>query len=593
MQTELDRLLITTALDETFDLRKEVVFLGSWCSYDYQNLENLTQSSTTIDYHWDNLSKFTEDDLKIHTIYQDSLIKLTSILNEHHATNLSLEYWQILIGPWLNTFITVLFDRWESITKAYESLERLQTQVLDLNEEKMIPYHSQHFKQTMSISDSWNHFIFSKIIEYQGRKFELIKSNKDFNFRENKETQRKSLLLFLGNFARFIRDFIYTRKEDALFVNTMIASSTEKKFQKVLGQRPVLRKPRIDPLVGSRPNMKLRELLTNKFLKGQSEFERFLSTIIFKQFPSSYLEDYKSLVSSSINLTWPSKPKVVFTSRSHLDSDIFKHWVGKRKESLILVVFQHGSNYGTDLVHDTERLELNTADKFLSWGWSKEKVKPFLNIRTLGIPKPSPEKEGGLLFIDHLTSQYLVSRASSIWSANSWKIYQRNTLNFFSNIKPAIQKSFSVRLKPGEQNWIDQRSRWKKLSTNISFAEGPPDKLIDHYNKCRLCVHGYQGTAFLELISFDFPSIVILDLEVEPLRLSVKKDFEDLERVKIVHFSAASAAKHVNEVWDEIDSWWLDKKTIEAKEAFKEKFCRTRSDPVDYFKNTVEELKKE
>ena len=63
------------------------------------------------------------------------MIKVTSILNEHHVTNLSHEYWQILIGPWLNTFITVLFDRWESITKAYESLDRLQTHVLDLNEE--------------------------------------------------------------------------------------------------------------------------------------------------------------------------------------------------------------------------------------------------------------------------------------------------------------------------------------------------------------------------------------------------------------------------------------------------------------------------
>ena len=118
MQTELDRLLVTTALVETFDPKKEIVFLGPWCSHDYQNLKDLTQSSTTIGYHWDNISKFTEDDLKIHTIYQDSLIKVTSILNEHHSTKLSLEYWQILIGPWLNTFITVLFDRWESITKA-------------------------------------------------------------------------------------------------------------------------------------------------------------------------------------------------------------------------------------------------------------------------------------------------------------------------------------------------------------------------------------------------------------------------------------------------------------------------------------------
>jgi len=590
LQTELDRLLVTTALVETFDPNKEIVFLGPWCSHDYQNLKELTQSSTTIDYHWDNISKFAEDDLKLHTIYQDSLIKVTSILNEHHSTKLSLEYWQILIGPWLNTFITVLFDRWESITKAYKSLDRLQTLVLDLSEEKMIPYHSQHFKQVLSASDLWNHFIFSKIIEFQGYKFELLEPREETNFRKNEKKLRKSPLSILATFARFIRDFMYTRKEDVLFVNTMISTSTERKFQKILGQKPVLRKPKIDPLEGSNPNMKLRKLLTKKFLAGESEFERFLSTIIFKQFPSSYLEDYKRLVASSINPTWPSKPKLVLTARSHLDSDTFRHWVGKRKESLILAVFQHGSNYGTDLVHDFERIELDIADKFLSWGWSKKKVEPFLNIRTLGVTKPSPEKEGGLLFIDLLTSQYCVTRDSLIRSANIWKIYQRNAFNFFSNIRPTIQKSFSVRLSPAEQKWINQRASWEKLSPNISFAEGPSDKLIEHYNKCRLCVHGYQGTAFLELISFDFPTIVICDTNVEPLRESVKEDFEILEKAKILHFTSSSAAKHVNEIWDDIDSWWFADNTLKAKQMFQEKFCRVRKDPEEFFKKTVEDL---
>ena len=125
-----------------------------------------------------------------------------------------VEYWQILIGPWLNTFITVLFDRWESITKAYKSLDRLQTLVLDFSEEKMIPYHSLHFKQVLSASDPWNHFIFSKIIEFQGYKFELLEPREETNFRKNEKKLRKSPLSILATFARFIRDFMYTRKED-------------------------------------------------------------------------------------------------------------------------------------------------------------------------------------------------------------------------------------------------------------------------------------------------------------------------------------------------------------------------------------------
>ena len=44
-------------------------------------------------------------------MYEKILKELSYELNKIHNKNFSLRAWRIIIGPWLNRFITVIFDR--------------------------------------------------------------------------------------------------------------------------------------------------------------------------------------------------------------------------------------------------------------------------------------------------------------------------------------------------------------------------------------------------------------------------------------------------------------------------------------------------
>ena len=41
-------------------------------------------------------------------------------LNEIHRVSYNTKFWQIIIGPWLLTFISAAWDRFESLRKAME-----------------------------------------------------------------------------------------------------------------------------------------------------------------------------------------------------------------------------------------------------------------------------------------------------------------------------------------------------------------------------------------------------------------------------------------------------------------------------------------
>ena len=49
--------------------------------------------------------------------------------------------------------------------------------------------------------------------------------------------------------------------------------------------------------------------------------------------------------------------------------------------------------------------------------------------------------------------------------------------------------------------------------------------------------------------------------------------FLQLENVGIFHKTPKSAAKHINDIWDNIDQWWLESETIKAKQSYCQNFA--------------------
>ncbi|EMN88888.1 hypothetical protein LEP1GSC108_2446 [Leptospira weilii str. UI 13098] len=113
----------------------------------------------------------------------------------------------------------------------------------------------------------------------------------------------------------------------------------------------------------------LRKIAYNRIL-CQSDFEKFIHSIIPKQIPKVYLEGYSELIQMIKRLPWPSSPQLIWTSNAHNSDEVFKTWAAEKIEKgSKLVIGQHGGNYGIAKWSFNEDHDVEISDRYLSWGW--------------------------------------------------------------------------------------------------------------------------------------------------------------------------------------------------------------------------------
>ncbi|MFZ4819972.1 MAG: aminotransferase class III-fold pyridoxal phosphate-dependent enzyme [Limisphaerales bacterium] len=95
------RVLVTTAIEQTWPKQGHVVFLGGWClRYSRQDAWSKLDHSIAP-YHWDDRTRIPEDLAYVSDVYERLLSGLASRLNEIHGVDHSLRYWRLVVGWWL------------------------------------------------------------------------------------------------------------------------------------------------------------------------------------------------------------------------------------------------------------------------------------------------------------------------------------------------------------------------------------------------------------------------------------------------------------------------------------------------------------
>ena len=115
MSDDSKYLLVTTALEESFGSKENIIFLGEWCRlYSKKDIIS-SRSHKVLDYHWDDRNKAFNDFQYLSTLSKKITTDLTKTLNHLHGKNYSEKTLSILIGYWVIKFITVTLDRWSMI----------------------------------------------------------------------------------------------------------------------------------------------------------------------------------------------------------------------------------------------------------------------------------------------------------------------------------------------------------------------------------------------------------------------------------------------------------------------------------------------
>ena len=90
----------------------------------------------------------------------------------------------------------------------------------------------------------------------------------------------------------------------------------------------------------------------------------------------------------------------------------------------------------------------------------------------------------------------------------------------------------------------------------------------------RIVVSTSLSTSYLESLMMNIPTVVITNYNLEPMRKDAKEYLDLLIQSKILHFSPEAAAKHIEQVWENIDDWWLSEKVQENINKFCFKYAK-------------------
>jgi len=568
------RFLITTADQRTWKAKSPILFLGSWCKI-YSEREvwgNLDYE--TVEYHWDDRNQALKDHKYLNSLYEDILVSLTKSLNQIHQVNHNIEYWRILVGPWLYYFIQTIFDRWQMIVKVSNNYQVRETILLDIKDEIMIPNDFVNFEEKYT-GDLWNHWIYGKIlkeltlceIKKVRLQKEVLKNNKSIlSIHRTKEISikiLKALFEFFQRISKFNKVFIF----QSLFTPLQLA-----KLEIKLGQFPM--KFQEKKINSFSTNKDLRKSLVFNY-KPQGKFEKFLLKMISLQIPKIYLEGYMDLSKNVDSVNWPKQPKVIISS-SIIASDFFKCWVADKKEKgSKLIIAQHGGLYGIGKWQSNETHERLTSDLFLSWGWTGKGVK------ALAASKISASKtqlktnpNGGLLLTQACLPRY------SYWMysvpiAGQLEHYLNDQIVFAQTLSEKLRRKLIVKLYPKDYGW-SQKERWINQLPLTNIAESN-SSYIDLVKQSRINICTYNATTFLESLGSNIPTIIFWNPLFWEVRDSALEDLDKLREVGMLFNSPEAAAKKVEDIWDTVELWWENKEIQDARKDFCNKYAKTSS----------------
>ena len=576
-------LLIPTADELTWKFDRPVLFLGEWCRR--FNRKNTWENMDAIVAAPYGCSKAKKDSDRIQVKYleQKYFPQLCLILNIAHNTDFNERFWKILLGSWFERYSKLILNRVRTLELCLQSYT-IDSVVTYSQEGYSLATGDSHNSMLASNDDIWNHYLTLRILEsFQNTKIsKQIVASTNPSWFNAKERERK--LALKGRFKESFYDHCrklairFTRQADAMIIGSYLSLKTELMLQVALGQFPKwLLSQKLDSQV--EPNIEIRRNLTNHMKNETTDLlENVFQTLVFELLPMCYLEGFENLNKQVNEERWPSKPKFIFSSNNFEYDEVFKLWAAKKILGNTPLIFgQHGNCYGTHKYFSPSVEEI-VCDKFITWGWTSglDQHTPAFLFRNAGKKFKNTNPIGKLLLIEtHEENRF------QTWDTSfEFLKYFEEQVKFADHLELGPRDSLIVRLALFSQQLFGfENERWKDYDLSIQVESGTLP-IADLISDSRLVVHSYDSTGMLETLSRNIPTLAFWQNDLGHLRESALEDYELLVDAGIIHFSPESAANKVNEVWNDVNGWWLKESVQNARKQYCQKYARVSEHPV-------------
>lgn len=547
--------------------------------------------------------------------------------NERHGRSYSNRYWRILLMPWLVNLAMCAFERFLRIRNRVRSGVPYLV-YLAPSDETLSSITTPHFNQMM-IDDPLNRLIFSKFIRaFRPHGWVLREgapAREDLYFSSDHPPDKQPT----ENYAVFKK--VQRKMEVYRWASILFSNLGYVQFHKVHGLSP-LDAAYISLRMVFRGRRRWREAarafqktpeagnahLTMEDVVGElqsiqhitteeagiflSVLEELVSETMPRVFTEHYLKNEKKAL-LKVKATAPWTDTIAYGHLGNDDQSNFYVAALLENRPVRLVINQHGGNYGIVESAPWHQLtEYETADRFLSWGWKRQSdyrvravqaVSPFLSKM-----KRSKKRGSSIILVSSELTPYLKWLAADCLPEDIAR-YMREKASFIEHLGDGPRSSLWYRPYMRRRNNQYDQARIETRYPDVKILHGKlarymPSRLSSALANCGICVLDRPGTTAAFTMAVGIPTLFFGHRNAWRVSSHAKPYFRKLSSVNVHHSSGEDAAKHLNAIWPDVDSWWEDGRTREAVAEFTHRYYRSgrnwRSEWVDIFSSPVSEL---
>lgn len=564
--------VVLTALHQYWPEFGKVIFLGPWCGLFSDREMWQPRVVTTIPAWHESGANLCSDIKKLRVENFDPLLEcLTEHLNLFHNVNYSRKYWLIILGPWLISFVDVLWDRYKTLEYARRLYPGFITYGV-AREPHITPRDTIDFLEQAQ-TDLFNQRLFTEILELLGhegivmQEEELALVGKQCpGSKEPRVSRASHSLLGLGSkmsrakqWVRYhlFRTLLKLQKEPVIILQANYFRFWQALFLAFCKGKtvPYWRNPKFDFKPQPTIALDTRERLKSIRNFDSTEFERIITELIPKYMPTAFLEDY-GRVKKEGERVFPKSVRAIIAELYY--DEPLKTWAASQKEKgALLIGLQHG---GANFIHRANRSEsheLEIRDQFLSWGTQTADRK---KIRKISSPKLASiqmsrlkTSNATILLSPKAFPRYNVRLSSGVEMASYIETYIENQFRFVTSLTEDNRRVVVVRPFPHDFGW-GYRERWAERFPDVSIRTR--GRFAEVINEAGICVSDCISTTWIETLFANVPTILYWDPDVEILDARVEKVFNLLRRVRILHDTPESAGRMINSINSRVSDWW-------------------------------------
>lgn len=570
--------LATTALEQFWDSTKPLVFLGAWCQLYERSSYWKTLDGQLLGSPYTSADEAEAAYCYVKKLHDKILPLLATALNSVHGTDRSERYWRILLGPWLQQYLSVAYDRYRCIEHALSEYPDFLT--IGLAEKSfVVPADTLDFA-CLLLEDSYNLQFYTKILSALGIAF----PRKEFEVARNPLYGK----LLVKSWKRQLISRVVTRLAgvSAFFVNTTILRNPyfSKQFQLQLVRKKLGRVwpdltqvnpcPRFEYDSGKRDVLRAIEV-------GSGEFEKCLATMLFSDIPQCFVEGYGRTANEARH-AYPKRAAAIFSANAWYYDEVFKQWAAcSADEGGLLLGTPHGGNYGALKCMPSEDHETAIVDYYYSWGWERD------DCRAKVIPMPASKLAGREKIAANNGKRGILWAATSVPRYLSQfpflPVHFQDYLAWQSRFARALSKDLigEIRFRAHYENYSwGTVERMKDCIPGIKIDSWDVPFQVSLEN-CRLYVCDHLSTTFAEALAANKPTLLFCNPETNPLRAEAQPYFDLLKACGILFDTPEAAALAVEAVYDDVETWWNAPERQKMILSFCERFARTSPDAAE------------